>query len=71
MSRGRARFTESDIGRIMKAAARAGVSAAIDFAGDGRIARVIINSSITAARASLGGVNPWDDAIAELTAGSS
>jgi len=69
MSRGRARFTETDVARILKAARKAGVSVSIDFSS-GEIARVTAASSIAAVMTSSSG-DPWDQAIVELTARSS
>jgi hypothetical protein len=56
MSRGRARFTEADVARILKAAAKAGTSVSIEFSS-GEIARVTAASSIAAMMTSSGG-NP-------------
>jgi hypothetical protein len=59
MSRGRARFTESDLARIFKAAAKAQVDVCVKIAPDG---------SITIATGMLGELNgdvanPWDEVL--------
>ncbi len=69
MSKGRARFTETDVTRILRAAVKAGTGVSIEFSS-GEIARVTAASSITAVMTS-SNANPWDQAIVELTARSS
>jgi hypothetical protein len=58
MARGRARYTESDITRIFKAAAKANVDVCIKIAADGGI-------TIATGPGELNGdaANPWDEVL--------
>jgi hypothetical protein len=59
MSRGRAKFTESDITRILKAAAKARVDVCVKIAPDGSI------TIATGRPGELNGdaANPWDEVL--------
>jgi putative heme degradation protein len=59
MSRGRARFTESDLARIFKAASKAGVDVCVKIGADGSI------TIATGMPGELKGdaVNPWDEVL--------
>jgi hypothetical protein len=69
MSRGRARFTESDVARLLRAATKARVSINFEIHPDGRM--LVTAGSSFALVAPAAEANPWDTAIAGLTAGSS
>ena len=56
MPRGRARFTETDLTRIFKAAAKAGVEVCVKIAPDGSI-------TIAGGMPELNGANPWDEVL--------
>jgi hypothetical protein len=60
LSRGRTRFTQSDVARILKAAAKAGVAVTIDISVDGSM-RVSVGAKESDS------TNPWNEAIAELS----
>jgi hypothetical protein len=58
MSRGRAKFTESDLSRIFKAAAKARIEVCVKIASDGSI------MIATGVRGENGdAVNPWDEVL--------
>ena len=59
MSRGRAKFTESDLARIFKAAAKAHVDVRVKIATDGTI------TIATGVQRELNGdvANPWDEVL--------
>jgi hypothetical protein len=58
MSRARAKYTESDMRRILSAAAKAGVSVRIQIASDGTI------TVVTGAPSETGNTsNPWDKVL--------
>lgn len=59
MSRGRARFTESDLARIFKAATKARVDVCVKIAPDGSITIAIGMPGELNGDA----VNPWDEAL--------
>ena len=58
MSRARARYTEADVTRVLKAAAKAGVNVRVEIEADGKIV-------VTTGQASeaLNGLNPWDGVL--------
>jgi hypothetical protein len=59
MSKGRARFTQADLARIFKAAAKARVNVRVKFAPDGSI------TIATGMPGKLSGdpTNPWDEVL--------
>jgi len=58
MSRARARYTESDVRRILSAAAKAGVSVRVEIAADGKI--VVVTGP---PRDEQSATNPWDGVL--------
>jgi hypothetical protein len=57
MSRARAKFTESDVRRVLSAARKAAVSVRVEIAADGRMV-VVTGPSSEAVNA-----NPWDKVL--------
>ncbi len=57
MSRGPARFRQSDVARALKAAKQAGVNMAVEISKEGTI-RMVPTVLVTAKLE--GGANPWD-----------
>jgi hypothetical protein len=58
MSRAKARFTQTDVRRILSAAAKAGVSVRVEIAADGKI--VVVTGS---PRDEQNATNPWDGVL--------
>jgi hypothetical protein len=63
MSRGRAKFTEADVGRVLKAAAKAGVEVRLEIQPNGTMV-VTSRRSGEPIEASAG--NEWDDAYGAI-----
>jgi hypothetical protein len=63
MSKARARFTESDIGRILKAAAKAHVDVRVKIDVDGGI--TIATGKL--AQSGVDELNPWDEVLGNET----
>jgi hypothetical protein len=57
MSRARARYTESDVRRVLAAAKKAGVCVRVEIATDGKIVVIAGPPSEATAR------NPWDEVL--------
>lgn len=60
MSHGRAKFTEAEIGRILKAAARVGVGVRVEILPDGRL---VVTSRKSDEASNDDAANPWDGVL--------
>jgi hypothetical protein len=63
MSRTRARCTQTEVTRILKAAAKAGVSVRVEIAPDGKI--IVISAKPSEVDANGSCTNPWDEVLLE------